>query len=43
MSTGMIVISAVEIVVVAFTVWCIFNEDKLVDFEKKIFAKIKKK
>lgn len=37
-----IIISIFEILAVGFTVWCLFNEDKLVKLEKKIKEKFKK-
>ncbi len=37
------IISALEIVVVAFTVWCLFNEQKLVAFEKRIAKKLRRR
>ena len=37
------IISALEIVVVAFTVWCLFNEQKLVAFEKRIVKKFRRR
>lgn len=30
------IISALEIIVVGFTLWCLFHEDALVKFEKRI-------
>lgn len=35
------IISVLEIIMVAFTVWCLFNESKLVAFEKRIMRKFR--
>ena len=32
-----ILISIFEVILVAFTIWCIFNENKLIAFEKRFF------
>ncbi len=37
------IISVLEIIVVAFTVWCLFNEQKLVAFEKRIVKKFRRR
>lgn len=37
------IISILEIIVVAFTVWCLFNEQKLVVFEKRIMKKFRRR
>ena len=41
MSTPHLIISIFEILAVAFVIWALFNEQKLVDFEDKIVAKWK--
>lgn len=38
---GSVILSVFETLVVAFTIWGLFNEDKFVSFEEKLFAKIK--
>lgn len=35
------ILSVFEIVLVSFTVWGIFHEDKFVKFEEKLFGNIK--
>lgn len=37
------VASIIEVVVVAFLIWGLFNEEKFVDFEDKIIDRIKGK
>ncbi len=41
MSTPHLIISIFEILAVAFVIWALFNEQKLVDFEDKIVVKWK--
>jgi hypothetical protein len=36
-------ISILEVIVVAFTVWCLFNEAKIAGIEKRIMRKIRRK
>lgn len=43
MTTGMILQTALEAMAVGFVFWGFFNEDKLVRFEDKIKASIKRK
>ncbi|MBR2043426.1 MAG: hypothetical protein IJ946_03715 [Clostridia bacterium] len=38
-----IVISILEVIAVGFTVWCLFNEKKLIAFEKRIARSIKRR
>ncbi len=38
-----IIISILEVLAVGFTVWCLFNEKKLVAFEKRIMRSIRRK
>lgn len=43
MSTGMFFATLFEIVLVGFTVWAVFHENKFVDFEDKLFARIRRR
>lgn len=36
------IISILEVLAVAFTVWCLFNEKKLIAFEKKIIRRFRR-
>lgn len=38
-----LVISILEIIAVGFTVWCLFNEKKLVAFEKRIMRSVRRR
>ena len=38
-----VLISIIEVLAVGFTVWALFHEDRLVSFEKKVSALIKRK
>ncbi len=38
-----LLISALEIIVVGFTVWCLFHEDTLVKFEKRIARGVRRR
>lgn len=43
MSTGNFLITLLEIAGVIALVWCIFHEDRLVAFEEKVFAALRRK
>ena len=43
MSLGNFIITLLEIAGVIALVWCIFHEDRLVAFEEKVFAAIRRK
>jgi hypothetical protein len=43
MTTTQYIISFLELAAVAFTIWAVFNENKLIDFENKIVEVIRKK
>lgn len=32
-----------ELILVAFVIWCIFHEDKLIAFEKRILCAVKRR
>ncbi len=36
------IISILEILAVAFTVWCLFNEKKLIAFEKRFIRRFRR-
>lgn len=38
-----LLISVLEIIVVGFTVWCLFHEEALVKFEKRIARSIRRR
>ena len=38
-----VIISILEIIAVGFTVWCLFNEKKLIAFEKNFMRSIKRR
>ena len=38
-----LIISVLEIIAVGFTVWCLFNEKKLVAFEKRFMCSLRRK
>lgn len=42
-SMNAVIISILEIIAVGFTVWCLFNEKKLIAFEKKFMRSIKRR
>ena len=37
-----VIISVLEVLVVSFTVWALFHEDRLADFEDRFFARIRR-
>ena len=43
MTTGMFFTTLFEVVLVGFTVWAVFHENKFVDFEDKLFARIRRR
>lgn len=43
MSLGMFFTTVFEVVLVAFTVWAVFNENKFVAFEDMLFARIRRR
>lgn len=43
MSSGNFLITLLELAGVIALVWCIFHEDRLVAFEEKLFAAIRRK
>lgn len=38
-----LIISVLEVLMVMFTVWCLFNEKKLVAFEKRIIRAVRRR
>lgn len=38
-----LIISILEIIAVGFTVWCLFNEKKLIAFEKRIMRSVRRR
>lgn len=38
-----LIISVLEIIAVGFTVWCLFNEKKLIAFEKRFIRSIRRR
>lgn len=38
-----LIISVLEIIAVGFTVWCLFNEKKLVAFEKRFIRSLRRR
>ena len=38
-----LIISVLEVLMVGFTVWCLFNEKKLVAFEKRIIRAVRRR
>lgn len=38
---NVIIVSILEVVLVGFTVWCLFNENKLIAFERKVMRKVR--
>ncbi len=40
---NLVIISILEIFAVGFTVWCLFNEKKLIAFEKRFIRNIKRR
>ena len=40
---NVVIISILEIIAVGFTVWCLFNEKKLIAFEKKFIRSFKRR
>ena len=43
MSTGMFFATVFEVVLVSFTVWAVFHENKFIDFEDRLFARIRRR
>lgn len=43
MSIGMVFSTVFEVALVAFTLWAIFHENKFIDFEDKLFARIRRR
>ena len=41
MSTPHLIQTIIEILLIAFTLWALFNEDVFADFEQRLFKKIK--
>ena len=37
-----VIISILEVLVVGFTVWALFHEDRFADFEDRLFARIRR-
>ena len=37
-----VIISILEVLVVGFTVWALFHEDRFADFEERLFARIRR-
>ena len=38
-----LIISVLEVLMVGFTVWCLFNEKKLVAFEKRVIRAVRRR
>ncbi len=38
-----LIISVLEIIAVGFTVWCLFNEKKLIAFEKRFMRSLRRR
>ena len=38
-----LIISILEIIAVGFTVWCLFNEKKLIAFEKRFIRAVRRR
>lgn len=37
-----VIISILEIIAIGFTIWCLFNEKKLISLEKRLFHSLKR-
>ncbi len=37
-----VIISVLEVLVVGFTVWALFHEERLADFEDRFFARLRR-
>ncbi len=43
MTTGMFFTTVFEVVLVGFTVWAVFHENKFIDFEDRLFSRIRRR